>query len=265
MRELALQLPGSNTVFRGPSTLNSRFDPRTFTFGFFISDILPVVFMVMSFVAFIWIVWAAFQWIFSGGDKGAIQKAQQRITYALIGLAVMLIGFLISNVAKDVIQPRELPPAPISFSFIQKAYAQQVVCDDFDGLGGTCTNTPGCQYYVQCNKCRVAGLTPENACLVDLGNKYAFGDIQSLGQGVNRLVKPTFFIAAFAILVYFLMAGFNILRSGGDKDALGKGQRSITHAIIGFVVLMLSFLILRIFLDTLFGYNNLDPISPFSP
>ncbi len=232
MINLALKIPGFNDIYRGPDTLDSRFDVNTFSIGFFITDILPVIFLISSFLAFIWIVWGAFQWIFSQGDKGAIQKAQQRITYALVGLALMLISFLISNYARDVLLPKNQPVKDITIppiTFILKL-----------------TSTP---VYAQ----------------IDLKDEYAFGDIESMGKGTNRIVRPAFSIAGAALVFYFVLAGFRIISSGGDKEALGKAQKMVTHGIIGFVILMLSFLILRLFFDLLFGNNNLDPITPFGP
>ena len=38
------------------------------------------------------------QWITSGGDKTKLEAARKRITYAIIGLIVALMSFLIVNI-----------------------------------------------------------------------------------------------------------------------------------------------------------------------
>ncbi len=40
-------------------------------------------------VFLIYFIWGALEWISSAGDKGAVQKARDRITYAAIGLIIL--------------------------------------------------------------------------------------------------------------------------------------------------------------------------------
>lgn len=81
---------------------------------------------------------------------------------------------------------------------------------------------------------------------VDLGENYAFGGIKSLGEGLSYLVTPAFSIATAALLIYLIMGAFKYLKSGGDKEELAKARAMITHAFIGFVLLMFMFLFLQI-------------------
>ncbi len=89
---------------------------------------------------------------------------------------------------------------------------------------------------------------------VDIGQQYDFGNIASLGQGVNLLVAPAFSLATLAVVIYFLIGAFKYLTSGGDKEAVGDAQKMITHAIVGFVILMFVFLILQ-FIPSVFGIS----------
>ena len=47
------------------------------------------------------IVIAGIMYIISGGDEGKVDKAKSWITYALIGLAIALLGFVIVNTVVD--------------------------------------------------------------------------------------------------------------------------------------------------------------------
>jgi len=96
---------------------------------------------------------------------------------------------------------------------------------------------------------------------VDIGKEYAFGDIKSLGEGTDRLVGPTFSIATVAVVMYFLFGAFKILTAGADKEAMGNARNMITHAIIGFVILMFAFLILQFLLSSLFGIKDFQIIQ----
>ena len=88
----------------------------------------------------------------------------------------------------------------------------------------------------------------------NIEDKYDFGNIGSLGQGINLLVAPAFSIATLAVVIYFLMGAFTYLTSGGDKESVGNAQKMITHAIIGFIILMFAFLILQ-FIPEFFGID----------
>ena len=98
-------------------------------------------------------------------------------------------------------------------------------------------------------------MIPE-AFAVDIGQIFAYGYVESLGQGVNLLVAPAFSIATLAVTIYFLVGAFKYLTSAGDKEAVASARGMITHAIIGFVILMFAFLIFQFLLSSLFGLTG---------
>jgi hypothetical protein len=79
----------------------------------------------------------------------------------------------------------------------------------------------------------------------DLTNQYGFGNITSVGGAFTNLVKPGFSIAAVAVAIYLLIGAIKIMASAGDKEAVAGGRNMITHAIIGFVLLIVMFLVFR--------------------
>lgn len=82
---------------------------------------------------------------------------------------------------------------------------------------------------------------------VNLDTQYAFGgaEFSSLGKALRHLIGPAFNIAAIAVTFYLIIGAFRYITSGGDKQALEKARAMITHAIIGFLLLMLMFLVLQ--------------------
>jgi len=92
---------------------------------------------------------------------------------------------------------------------------------------------------------------------VDIGQKFGFGDIGSLGEGTSRLVTPFFSIAAFLVILYFLLGAFKYLKSGGNKEELEAAKQMIYHAIVGFLILMLAFLVIQ-FIPQFFNLAGLD-------
>ena len=45
--------------------------------------------LVSALLVFMFLIWGGIQWISSGGDKGKTQEARDRITAAIVGLAVV--------------------------------------------------------------------------------------------------------------------------------------------------------------------------------
>lgn len=69
------------------------------TLGDFVQKTLTLAFMVAVLVVLGMLIWGAFEWITSGGDKDAVAKARNRIISALIGLAVLAVTFALFQAA----------------------------------------------------------------------------------------------------------------------------------------------------------------------
>lgn len=63
---------------------------------------------------------------------------------------------------------------------------------------------------------------------------------------IGPLVNLIFIIAVIAALLYLIYGGFRWLTSGGDKQAVGAARDHIVAAIIGLVIIFLSYFILQI-------------------
>jgi len=61
--------------------------------GQFIGAILTLIFIIAGVLVFVYIVWGGIQWLTSGGDSGKAEEARNRITAALIGLAIIAIAY----------------------------------------------------------------------------------------------------------------------------------------------------------------------------
>ncbi len=63
--------------------------------GKVLSNIIKIIFSVAVLAVLFMLIFGAFQWITSGGDKEGVTKARERITHALVGLAILALSFLI--------------------------------------------------------------------------------------------------------------------------------------------------------------------------
>lgn len=97
MRELALTLPGGNTV-TGPDQLKTEF----VNLASILSPLLNIAFYIAVFLAFYWLVWGAWAYLFSSGKKEELAKARARISWALVGLLVVFMAYFIAKYAFEI-------------------------------------------------------------------------------------------------------------------------------------------------------------------
>lgn len=65
----------------------------------------------------VYLVWGAFEWLTSGGDKGKIENSRSRIMNALIGVALVALAFAIWKLALTffgIDAPNICSPDPLS-------------------------------------------------------------------------------------------------------------------------------------------------------
>lgn len=79
-----------------PSTFEIKLDPEVKSrvainedLGTFVSKTIPAILLVASLATFLYLLYGGVEWIISGGDKGKIDAAKQKITQAIIGLAIV--------------------------------------------------------------------------------------------------------------------------------------------------------------------------------
>lgn len=79
-------------------------------------------------------------------------------------------------------------------------------------------------------------------------------------QGINNLLSNIvglFFAAgAIAFIIMFVWAAVQMILSGGDKEAISKARSKITWAIIGVVLMSLTYFILQL-LEAITGFKFL--------
>lgn len=78
--------------------------------------------------------------------------------------------------------------------------------------------------------------------------------IADLGTVFGNVVKSILGFAGIALFILLLVGGFKYITSGGDPKALEGAQKTITYAIAGLIVIILSFLIL-VLISTITGVD----------
>lgn len=65
--------------------------------GLIITNLISGMFIIAFVVAFIYLLTGALGWITSGGDKGNLESARNKIIHAIVGLIVVATAFAIMN------------------------------------------------------------------------------------------------------------------------------------------------------------------------
>jgi len=95
----------------------------------------------------------------------------------------------------------------------------------------------------------------------------SFGLCPSLGGGAGfnalcnldfqkllpALISTIFLLAIIAALLYLILGGFKWLTSGGDKAAVQAAREHIIAAIVGLVLILVSYVIMNILMNFFFG------------
>lgn len=96
------------------------------------------------------------------------------------------------------------------------------------------------------NLIKPAYATAQNRNIVDVFPfaKLAGEDI-TLAYFVRLLLPIGFSVASLMVVFYFLIGAFELITSQGDKAHIISARAKIYHAMIGFLLLILLFLIMQ--------------------
>jgi len=82
-------------------------------------------------------------------------------------------------------------------------------------------------------------------------NPATIGDLTGV---IENVVRSAIYLAGVAVIVMLVVGGFQFLTAGGDKEATQKASKTITYAIAGLILILSSWLIIRL----LGGFLGLD-------
>jgi hypothetical protein len=78
----------------------------------------------------------------------------------------------------------------------------------------------------------------------------------TLSEIISSLLPYIFTLAGLVLFIMLIMGGFGMLTSAGSPDKMKAAQGKITSAVIGFVIIFISYWLMRI-LEIVFGLNLL--------
>ncbi|KKU88047.1 hypothetical protein A3A64_04645 [Candidatus Gottesmanbacteria bacterium RIFCSPLOWO2_01_FULL_48_11] len=82
-------------------------------------------------------------------------------------------------------------------------------------------------------------------CFENIANAQDVATIKCLEPLFQNIISAAISLAGIALFIMLLIAGFNFLFAGGDQKKLEAAKGTLTNAIIGLVVIVAAYLILR--------------------
>ncbi|HKB88107.1 MAG TPA: hypothetical protein VKC53_00510 [Patescibacteria group bacterium] len=81
----------------------------------------------------------------------------------------------------------------------------------------------------------------------------------SIGELISNVLPYVFGAAALMLLIYLVMGGLQLMTSRGDPKGVQMAQAKITNALIGFVIIFFSYILVNI-IARIFGVNAIITI-----
>jgi hypothetical protein len=94
MKYLAITFPGGLTI-NPPAGIPQ--GGLTYLQSVF-RNALTIIIIIGIFLTLIYLTWAGAQWITSGGDKAKLAAARSKLTWAIIGISIILLSFFILSI-----------------------------------------------------------------------------------------------------------------------------------------------------------------------
>ena len=100
----------------------------------------------------------------------------------------------------------------------------------------------------------------------NIGEEYQLGDrgvnqvFPTVGSFFSTILFNLYGLAGIILLFLLIFGGLSIIIGAGGQDSgkVQKGQKAVTAAVIGFIVIFTSYFIIQL-IQTLTGVNILNP------
>lgn len=63
---------------------------------------------------------------------------------------------------------------------------------------------------------------------------------------LGNIINGLFALSGIAAIIFIIISGIRLLLSGGDPMKVSKAKTSLYYSIIGFIIVLFSFMILRV-------------------
>jgi len=180
---------------------------RFTSLGGIVSQFAPFILIIGGMVSFLFLIFGGFKYMTAQGDPKALGTARGTITSAIIGLALLASVFVIMTLLEIVFK--------------------------INILGGLASPT-----YAQ----------------VDIGKEFLFGGkgvgdadrFPDLGTFLGGVVNVVIGLAGVVFFIMLVWGGIRYISARGDEKAVSDARGTLTSAVIGLLIVVSSFAIIKL-------------------
>lgn len=85
-----------------------------------------------------------------------------------------------------------------------------------------------------------------SSCLADAGNGNKVATLQCIPIVFKNLISIALIFAGIVAVFFIIYSGIRFISSGGDPKQVDAARQTLTWAIVGLVLILLSFLIVNV-------------------
>lgn len=89
----------------------------------------------------------------------------------------------------------------------------------------------------------------------NIGSNTKLPGDSTASEFVIRIINILLAIAALIAVIYLIIGGFRYITAAGNEENAEAAKKTITNAIIGIVVIILAFVIVRVIANALVSSN----------
>lgn len=189
-----------------------------------VAALINIAFMAAGVVAIIFLIIGGFRYVTSSGNQEAIEGAKATILNAIIGLIIIFLSFLIVNyiLGELGVNPVKVEKAKSAPQFAQN---EELVPKD-EGA---------------------EGIVPEGKDKI-IPDPIPGKNLQDI---INSVFNVAYGLAGVVAIIYLIVGGYYYITSSGNPDASEAAKGTIVNSIIGLIIILTSYLIIRFALDQL--------------
>lgn len=79
--------------------------------------------------------------------------------------------------------------------------------------------------------------------------------VNNATNAIVRIIEILLAIAGLVAVIFLIVGGFKYITAGGNEESAEGAKKTITNAIIGIVVIILAFIIVRVISNALISQN----------
>jgi len=94
-----------------------------------------------------------------------------------------------------------------------------------------------------------------NGDLVNLGQSAGYGTA-TFGVVAGRIINAVFGLLGLGAVIIIIVAGFQWMSSGGDKEKIDGAKKLMTSALVGLIIVILAYAISTFVMSRLFNLTT---------